>query len=170
MLERVVTTISRIAAYVAALVMACMTITILTEIIVRTFFATTIHVAEELVGFGLASVVFLALAHTMDRGALIRVDLILVRLPSGLRRAVELVSIVASLGVTLFVGWYVWLAVARYWKRGMVSAPSGVFPLWIPESIVLLGITLFCIQLVVYFLRVARGGPYAHEDHTVEFE
>ena len=114
MIERLVSTVSRISAYVAALVMACMTVTVLVEIIVRTFFGTTTHAAEELVGFGLASLVFLALAHAMDRGSLIRVDLILVRLRGGPRRVVELVSIVVALSVTSFVGWYVWLAVVRY--------------------------------------------------------
>ena len=87
MVERVVSTVSRIAAWVAAFVMACMTATVLLEIVVRTFFGTTTHAAEELVGFGLASLVFLALAHAMDRGSLIRVDLVLVRLSGRLRRA-----------------------------------------------------------------------------------
>ena len=170
MIERLVSTVSQIAAYAAALVMACMTVTVLVEIIVRTFFGTTTHAAEELVGFGLASLVFLALAHAMDRGSLIRVDLILVRLPGGLRRVVELGSIVVALTVTSFVGWYVWLAVVRYWNRNTVSAPSGLVPLWIPQSIVLLGIVLLCIQLIVHFVRVARGGAYAHEDDSPEFE
>ena len=170
MIERLVSTVSRISAYVAALVMACMTVTVLVEIIVRTFFGTTTHAAEELVGFGLASLVFLALAHAMDRGSLIRVDLILVRLRGGPRRVVELVSIVVALSVTSFVGWYVWLAVVRYWNRNTVSAPSGLVPLWIPQSIVLLGIVLLCIQLIVYFARVARGGSYAHDDVAPGFE
>ena len=170
MVERVVSTVSRIAAYVAAFVMACMTATVLLEIVVRTFFGTTTHAAEELVGFGLASLVFLALAHAMDRGSLIRVDLILVRLSGRLRRAVELVSIVVALTVTSFVGWYVFLAIVRYWNRNTVSAPSGLVPLWIPQSIVFLGIVLFCIQLIVYFARVARGGAYAHDDDAPELE
>ena len=101
-----------------------MTATVLLEIVVRTFFGTTTHAAEELVGFGLASVEFLALAHAMDRGSLIRVDLILVRLSGCLRRAVELVSIVVALSVTSFVGGYVFLAIVRYWNRNTVSAPS----------------------------------------------
>lgn len=170
MLDRLVSAVSRIAALVAALVMACMTAVVLVEIIVRTFFGTTTHAAEELVGFGLASLVFLALAHAMDRGSLIRVDLMLVRLRGRLRRAVELVSIVVALTVTSFVGWYVFLAIVRYWNRNTVSAPSGLVPLWIPQSIVFLGLVLFCIQLVVYFARVARGGGYARDDDAPEFE
>jgi len=100
MLDRLVSSVSRMAAYVAAMVMAGMTLVVLLEIVVRTFFATTTAVAEELVGFGLASLVFLALAHTMDRGALIRVDLLLIRLPDGARRVVELLCIVTSLAAT----------------------------------------------------------------------
>ena len=144
--------------------MAGMVGLILLEVFLRTAFGGTTGVTEEFVAFGFASVVFLGLAHAMDSGSLVRIDILLLRLPARPRRAVNLVLIAASLAIVLYVAWYIFLALNRYAARGMVSSPSGIVPLWIPQTVVLVGIGLFCLQLVAYFIHVAAGGRYVDED------
>ncbi len=151
--------------------MAGMVGLILLEVFLRTVLGGTTGVTEEFVAFGFASVVFLGLAYAMNSGSLVRIDILLLRLSARPKRAVNLVLIAASLAITLYVAWFIFLALNRYAVRGMVSSPSGIVPLWIPQTIVLVGIGLFCLQLVAYFIHIATGGRYVEEDQDYsEFE
>ena len=159
MFQNVVAAISRYAAYMAIAVMIAMVVHIMVEIILRSFFATSTHVAEEFVGYGLAAVVYLALGHSLNQGGLIRVDLVLIRLPTRARRLIEVAIILASFAAMLFVTYFVGRSVLQHYKRGTVSWTIAEVPFWIPEAIVLLGIVLFLLQLVAYLLRILSGGP-----------
>jgi TRAP-type C4-dicarboxylate transport system permease small subunit len=158
MFQNVVAAISRYAAYVSIIVMIAMVVHIMVEIILRSFFATSTHVAEEFVGYGLAAVIYLALGHSLNQGGLIRVDLVLIRLPTRVRRLVEIVIILASFAAMLFVAYFVGRSVLRHYERGTVSWTIAEVPFWIPEGIVFLGIVLFQLQLVAYLLRILAGG------------
>ena len=152
-------------------IMAGMVGLILLEVFLRTVLGGTTGVTGEFVAFGFASLVFLGLAHSLDSGSLIRIDILLSRLPARPKRAVNLVLLAASLAIILYVAWYVFLALNQYAARGMMSSPSGIVPLWIPQTVVLVGIGLFCLQLVAYFIHVAGGGRYVDEEQDYsEFE
>ena len=164
MFQNVVAAISRYSAYGAILVMIAMVVHIMVEIILRSFFATSTHVAEEFVGYGLAAVVYLSLGHALNTGGLIRVDLVLGRLPARVRRHIEIAIILASFAAILFVTYFVGRSVLRHYERGTVSWTIAEVPFWIPEGIVLLGIALFLLQLVAYLLRILAGGPIVDDD------
>lgn len=163
-MQHLVSSISRFAAGVAALIMAGMVGLILFEVFLRTALGGTTGFTSEFVAFGFAALVFLGLAHSLDSGSLIRIDLLLSRLPERPKRAANLVLISASMAIILYVAWYVFLALNRYAVRGMMSSPSGIVPLWVPQTVVLAGIGLFCLQLAAYFIHVAAGGRYVDEE------
>ena len=163
LLDNFVAHLSRVAAYVAIFVMVGMLAHILLEIVLRSFFATSTHVAEEFVGYGLAALVYLGLAHTLNEGGLIRVDLVLLRLPRAARRVAEIGIILVSFAAMLFVTYFVARSVVRNYQLGTVSWTIAEVPFWIPEGVVLLGMVLFMLALVAYFFRILAGARIVDE-------
>jgi TRAP-type C4-dicarboxylate transport system permease small subunit len=145
------------AAVAAAVIMASMLAMIVLEIVLRTIFDTSTFVLDEFVGYGVAAMTFLALAHTFLDGGLIRVNLLLEKLRGRARRGVELGCAAATLAVSGFAAWYFWISVARHWRRGSVSETIAEVPLWIPYGIALFGLGLFALALAVYVVELLRG-------------
>ncbi len=152
--------VSRFFGYLAALCLLSIAGIILLEIVLRTFFATSTFMMNELVGYGVALMAFLGFAVTFREGAHIRVNLLLSRLKPGslARIMVELFCVAATLVVTGLAIWHFYLNVAREYARGYSSGTMSNMPLWIPEGIMLLGFVVFWLQLLEYGLRVAFRG------------
>lgn len=167
-LDAVVERLALAAAAIAALVLMAMAGLIVVEIVLRSAFATSTHITEEFVAYGMASVVFLAFAHALREGAIIRVDLVIVRLPPRVRTLTEIVTVVVALATMLFLARFVWASFARYWRTGAISWSSAEVPLWIPQLVVFVGIAIFCLQLVAYLLRLLSGGPPLQDKASVE--
>ncbi|MSP67261.1 MAG: TRAP transporter small permease [Alphaproteobacteria bacterium] len=150
--------ISKFAAYLAALVLCLMVGHIIFEIILRAFSRST-YIMDEMVGYGVAGTTFLALAHSFETSALIRVNLLLEKLERGgmARRVVELFCSCSTLWVMTIVIQYFWNSVSRNFIRGAVSETIAEIPLWIPEGVVLIGMAVFWLQLLTYTLRILFG-------------
>jgi TRAP-type C4-dicarboxylate transport system permease small subunit len=153
--------ISRGAAVVSAALLVLMVLHILLEIVLRSFFASSTFVLDEFVGYGVAAMTFLSLGYALEEGALIRVQLLLTRSPPPARRGLEIVGAGLTLAVSLFLNAHFWSSVSRNWSRGAVSQSIAEVPLWIPEGLVLLGLTLFALQLLAHFLRLLCPPPAA---------
>ena len=102
MINRVVSTINRIAGAIAALLLFYVLVHIIYEIILRTLFSTSTFVLDEFVGYAVAAMTFLSLGYALETGSLIRVDLAITRLKGRLRRWVELFCISSSFGMAGF--------------------------------------------------------------------
>lgn len=165
---RAAAAVSLICAWLAVLIMVGMTLHILTEIILRSFFDGSTHLLEEYVGYGLMTMIFLGLGHALESGSLIRVDLVLDRLGARLRRGVELAVCVAALSVAGFIGRYIWISMTRKFAAGTVSMTTAATPMWIPEAIVLSGLAVFALQLLAYALRLLSGGDIIDEKASFE--
>ncbi|UCH74497.1 MAG: TRAP transporter small permease [Rhodospirillales bacterium] len=149
--------LSRAAGVLSAVLLIGMVLHILLEIVLRAFFSTSTFVLDEFVGYGVAAMTFLSLAYALNEDALIRVNIVLARTRGRTRLAFEIFSVAVTLSITVFIAAYFWRSVARNWKRGAVSESIAEFPLWIPEGLVLAGMTLFAIQLAAYLLRLIAG-------------
>ncbi len=149
---------SRLAGYASAVILVGMVGHILFEILLRTFFNTSTYVLDEFVGYGVAAMTFLALGYSMQEGALIRVNILLIRTHGAFRRGLELICIFSTLVLGCYVFYYFWRNWKRDWDRGAVSESIAEIPMWIPEGLVVIGMALFIIQLFAYFVRVVTGG------------
>lgn len=157
--QTLVYAISRASAVLACLLLVAMVGHILTEIVLRSFFASSTYVLDEFVGYGVAAVTFLALGYALETGSLIRVNLLLGQTTGRPRRALEALSALGALFVVSLLFWFIGLSVLRNWTRGRVSSSIAEVPMWIPEGLVLVGLGVFWLQLFAYLLRQITGHP-----------
>ncbi len=166
--QRAVCGASRLAAQLSAVLLVAMVCHIIVEIVLRSFFATSTFVLDEVVGYGVAAMTFLSLGYALEQGALIRVNVLITRVGGMPRYLLELFCIGVTLAVSGFLVVYIFRGVLRNWNRGAVSESIAEIPLWIPEGLVLVGLALFTVQLFAYGLRVATGGALITGDKAIE--
>lgn len=160
-LDKAAARLATVGAVVAACFLVFMTLHVVLEVALRGIFSTSTFALDEYVGYGTASVTFLAAGYALQEGALIRVNIILGRLrPAGLaRRAIEVFSGIMTIAIMALLHWYFLISVFRNYNRGAVSETVAATPLWIPEAIVTAGITILLLRLSAYLLLIVAGGP-----------
>ena len=118
---------------------------------------------DDIVSWLCAAAAFFALGHTFRHGELVRVGLVIGRLPPRGRRVAELIA----LGLTAaFVSYMLW-AVARFvyesWKFNEVAQGLIKIPIWMPQLSFVLGVTIFFIAVLDELVVVLRGGKPAYQ-------
>jgi TRAP-type C4-dicarboxylate transport system permease small subunit len=123
--------------------------------------------ADDIVAWLCAASAFLALGYTFRHGELVRVGLLLERLPPRPRRHAETFCLVVAL---LFVGYTAWAA-ARFvyesWKFAEVAQGLIQIAIWIPQISFVLGAAVLLIAVLdelVAHLSGARTAYQAAED------
>lgn len=124
---------------------------ILLEIVLR-LFGTSTYVLDEFVGYAVATLTFLGLGYSLERGGLIRVGLIIERLPQSKRWWFDLFASVVSLAMFSWIYFYWQTNVLRSFSRGTTSESIAATPLWIPQGLVLVGLGLLCFTLFTHAL------------------
>ena len=119
----------------------------------------TIPSYADFAGYALAAASFLAMAHTLRRGAHIRVTLLSGRLPETLHRPVDALVLLLAAGLSGFAAWWLWALVAESLHYGDTSPGMVAVPLWLPQVPVALGLTLLTIALLHTLVERWRGTP-----------
>ncbi len=156
------------ALYTACGVLAALFLVALLVIIVLQMLArwtgVTFPGATSYAGYCMAASSFLAFASALNRGAHIRVGLLLTALGRH-RRWGELWCFAIGTAAAWFLARYMVKMVQWSWKLGDVSQGQDATPLWIPQSLVAFGAVVFAIALTDHLLRIVFAG-----DHGIEAE
>lgn len=125
----------------------------------------TIPSYGEFAGYFLAASSFLALAYTLTNGGHIRVNLLLTRLPPRVQLAAEVISLAVCALMSIYVSYYMAKLCLESHEFGDLS--PGIVPvsLWIPQSVVLLGLIILSIALVDLLLRTISTRKSVFEEH-----
>lgn len=150
--------VSQLAAIVAAAAMVFMVGIIALEIILRALFSTSTFVAPEFVGYAMMLCVIWSLGYVLESGQLIRVQLLLVHLPPRARDLLTAAAFLVGCG-TLGLALVFWTRAARAYQRGTVSSSVAAVPTWMLETIMLVGLLIFALQLFAHGLRHVTGHP-----------
>ena len=119
--------------------------------------------ADDITAWLTAACAFLALGHTFRHGELVRVGLLLDRLSAPVRRRAELVALTIALA---FAGYMVWATVKfvyESWKFGELAQGLIKIPIWIPQSSVVIGVTILFIAVADEWMAVLRGSKPAYQ-------
>lgn len=163
--------LNELGAILAALVIASMCALILYEIILRALFHSSTYVLDEMVGYGVAAATFLGLGYSLEKGALIRVNIVLFVIKNRtIRRLLELCSVLVVLTINYIVLTSFWKSIMRNFNRNAVSETVAQVPLWIPEGVLFVGLSLFTLQLVMYGVVILTNRPLIGEMHTLPIQ
>ena len=126
-------------------------------------FGLLLRGADDIVGWLCAASAFLALAYTFRHGELVRVGILIDRLPAAARRRAEFVA----LGFAVLVAGYILWAAAGFvyesWRFAEVAQGLIQIPIWIPQMSFVLGALILFVAMLDEFVVLARGGKPAYE-------
>lgn len=124
--------------------------------------------ATSYAGYAMAAASFFALAHALNRGAHIRVSLLLNALGARGRRWVELWCFAIGTFLAWFLARYAVSAVEWSLKLGDVSQGQDATPLWIPQLAMAAGAILFAIAMTDHLIGIIFRGEHGIRSDRVE--
>lgn len=151
--ERMASGLSAIGAALAMIIVIYMLGHIILEIAMRLVGRST-FILDEYIGYAVSAMTFLGLPYALQQGGLIRVSLVLEKLPQLFRWPLELFSSLVALVTFAWLAKYMTLAVQRSYERDVVSESMAQTPLWLPQLALLIGLYLLCLVLVVRTVRI----------------
>jgi len=134
-------------ATLSAVILGLMTLLILVEIFLWNLFEKTTLIADEYSAYGLAAIIFLGAGYCLKEKGHIRITLVLGFLP---QIAARIITFIATLITTIFMGylwWYLFKMVKSAIRYESTSGTLTHTPLWIPQTVMLIGAGCFFIQL-----------------------
>ncbi len=126
-------------------------------------FGLNIPAGDDIVAWCLVAMSFLGLAHTFKRGEMIRVGLLLERLPPAGRHAMEIVALTIGGAFIAYFAWYA--AQMTYDSFRFNDMAQGVLamPLWIPQLGYSGGLIILLIAVVDELVHVLKGNKPTYE-------
>ena len=146
--------LSDLLAKLSALVLGLMTGLILLEIFLWNLFQKTTLIADEYSAYGLAALIFLGCGYTLKEKGHIRIDLILNLLPD--RLALFFKFVAGSLSTILlgYITWQLGRMTFSAWHYGSTSGTLTATPLWVPQSLIVIGAAMFTLQMAVETVKL----------------
>lgn len=129
---------------------------VLTEIVTRNLFDFSFQISDEVGGYIVVGLTFLALPVCQARRAYHHVMFIQVRLPRLLREVLNIGFDLLSLAFCGVLIWELGWQALQTWQSGDIAPTELATPLWIPQAVMPLG----CVALAIVLARdVVRRVP-----------
>ena len=119
--------------------------------------------ADDIASWLCAASAFLALGYTFREGELIRVSLLLDKLPPAARRPAETACLAGALLVVGYATWAVTGFVYESWQLGEVAQGLLQIPIWIPQMSLVLGLAVFLVAVAAELVAHLRGRKTAYQ-------
>ncbi len=136
------------AARVSAVILGAMTVLILLEILLWNTLEKTTLVADEYSAYGLATIIFMGGGYCLKEKGHIRITLVLSLLPEKLARIITFLATVVTTIFMAYLWWYLLMMVMATVRYDSTSGTLTNTPLWIPQSLMLIGAGCFLLQFV----------------------
>ncbi len=122
-----------------------------------------IPAADDFVSWCMAAMAFLGLAHTFRHGEMIRVGLLIDKLPEKSRHWVELGCLIVGTGFIAFFAYHAVKMNYQSYLFGDMSQGVVLVPMWIPQIGYSTGLIILLIAFVDELIHVARGNAPRYE-------
>ncbi|MBT8350265.1 MAG: TRAP transporter small permease [Deltaproteobacteria bacterium] len=154
---RVIESLSDWMARISGIMLGLMTILILVEIFLWNVFKKTTLIADEYCAYGLAAIIFMGAGYCLKEKGHIRITIVLGILPEKLSRVI---TFIATGITTLFMGylwWYLFKMVSATFRYNSTSGTLTNTPLWIPQTMMLIGAACFLVQLFATTIKTGHA-------------
>jgi len=155
--------ISDLGAIVSAVVFALMTILILLEVVLRTFCGSSTEISGEYSGYALAALIYLGLGFSFREGAHIRITFVRERLNRTSYFILELLCTAFAMVLSGLSCFFIWEMVLTSKARNLVAYTPAETPLYIPQTLILVGMIILTLQIIGQLDSLIIGGPKAVE-------
>ena len=159
------------ALYLSAGIAAAISMVVILLIILAQMAFRALGIAfpgsTDYAGYFMAQTSFLAFAHALNRGAHIRVGLVLNALGRH-RRWAEIWCLAIGSFIGVWFAWHAASAVRVSRMLGDVSQGQDATPLWIPQLGMAVGSAIFAIALLDHLWRAIRHGDPGIRDSSTE--
>jgi TRAP-type C4-dicarboxylate transport system permease small subunit len=116
--------------------------------------------APDYAGYAMAAASFLAFANALNRGAHIRVSILLNAVPAGAKRVLEVWCFALASAIAWYFTYYAYWFVYWSWKFKEVSQGQDAIHLWIPQSVMVVGGALLALALTDNLIQVLIKGEH----------
>ncbi len=144
LLRRVLDRLYLAAGVIAALFLIAMLLLIVAQMGAR-WTQATFRGAPDYAGYCMASASFFAFAHALNRGAHIRVGLLLNALGERSRHWLEVWCFFVGSVASTYIAWFAIKAVRWSYKFHDISQGQDATPIWIPQLSMAIGASLLAI-------------------------
>jgi len=126
------------------------------SVIVRYFLKISTDWQDEMSIFLIVGAVFMSAAAVQALRGHVAIETIIGLLPTRVNRARQILVDVASLAFCAFFAWKSWTLLHEAWVEGYHSGSTWGPPLWIPYSLMAIGMTLLSIQILLQVMAELR--------------
>src|SRR5579871_4582437 len=142
MVNSVIVALSSVALVIASLVLTY-------SVLSRYFLHLSTDWQDELSVFLIVGAVFMSSAAIQARRGHVAIEAITGLLPAGVNRVRQIAVDIASFAFCAFFAWKSWLLLEEAWTENYHSESTWGPPLWIPYSLMTVGMMLLSIQLLM---------------------
>jgi TRAP-type C4-dicarboxylate transport system permease small subunit len=119
------------------------------DVVARSTIGTSSKATVEVTGYMLAFGLSWALAHTLARRNHIRVDVLINRMPPGVRQYLHVFALILLAVFVLFAAWSAWQLVEESLLFQAVDTSALKIPLILPQGLWLSGIGVLALYVVI---------------------
>jgi TRAP-type C4-dicarboxylate transport system permease small subunit len=131
----------------------------------RYFFHFSTDWQDELSVFLIVGAVFMSSAAIQARRGHVGIEAVVGLLPPGVNRVRQLAVDFASFAFCAFFAWKSWTLLEEAWTENYHSGSTWGPPLWIPYSLMAVGMTLLSLQLLLQVIgEIRRADPVPVSD------
>lgn len=131
----------------AVLCLVAMVVMTTTEVVMRSFFASSLLITDEVGGYLLVALAFLGLSVGQSRRSFFGVALLQHNLSLRWRVVSAIIFDAVGLFTSLLLAWFCGRMVLQSWHSGNTAATAMATPLWLPQSIIPIGLLALAVVL-----------------------
>ena len=147
------------AGVIAAVCLVAILLIIVSQMVAR-WTGAVFPGAASYAGYAMAGASFLAFANALNRGAHIRVSILLNALARGPKRLIETWCFGLGAAIACYFTYYAYWFVFWSWKFKEVSQDQDATLLWIPQSVMVVGGAILSIALIDNLISVLFKGRH----------
>jgi C4-dicarboxylate transporter, DctQ subunit len=156
MVLRVIETISSWSGWFSGIGVVLMAVTVTTDVILRYFFGKPLLFADDISVYSMIFITFVGCALTLKMKRHIMVDLFYTMLPRRAQLWLDVATTFIGCFVVWVLTWYSIVWVQYVYKSDYTSPGILQTPMWMPMSVIPIGLFLFALQYIVECVKVVR--------------
>ena len=153
-IRKVASAVAAVMNYVAGWNFIFCAVFITIDVVCRNFGGFSSSATTEITSYMLAFGLAWGLAHALATRSHIRIDVLVNRMPIGVRQYLHAFALVLLTGLSLFFAWCAWSLVGESMLFNARDTSALAIPLVIPQGLWAVGITMLALFSVVLLLEV----------------